>query len=313
MTAPVWRVLLAGWAATMIILGVLPIVDSTFVLVPVLQALTWPWLAVGLLGFVIALVTRSRVTAGAFVVSVLLIIVTLVTPSVPGCSDADRPELRVMSLNTKLGGADRSQIMSQVRRRRLDVLVLLEANTGQIAALRRAGLGRLLPYTETAQVKSGGGTGTIIWSRYRLTPVAVKPATDVTMGEPAAWLTVGGVRVLLRAVHTYPPLPGWTKRWRAGLHALGQWQRAHRGVPIVLLGDFNATRAHPAFREAARGLDDASGRLTHPTWPNDFGPYPFTTIDHILVRGLGVTTFTTVSVDGTDHRGVTAHLAVCRG
>ena len=95
------------------------------------------------------------------------------------------------------------------------------------------------------------------------------------------------------------------------LQSLDAWQASRDGIPLVMAGDFNSTRAHPAFRELARSFDDAgatAGLLPVPTWPASFPGPAVLAIDHILVRGLAPTGWQRVLIPGTDHYGIVTTL-----
>ena len=79
-----------------------------------------------------------------------------------------------------------------------------------------------------------------------------------------------------------------------------------------MAGDFNSSVDHPAMRELlAADLRDAhevAGAGRPRTWPNARSVPPFVHIDHVLVRGLDVTSAKTVRIRGTDHYSVIASL-----
>ncbi|WP_291479946.1 endonuclease/exonuclease/phosphatase family protein [Corynebacterium sp.] len=320
-------VLFLAWASTPLwrITGALP--DRLARLVPAAQAV----FAVGVLGALICLVVVcwqawQRRSAWPAVLAVLLTaavvlpvgIVTTQAGAPNHGASAERggsaETLRVMALNTYFNGADDASIVGETRRLDPDVLVLSETSPAEVAAVER-GTG----LTSTSAVDdSGGASGTAVLVRPG-TPVS-DAATDhgftghqtpsARLSEPAP--------VDVYGVHTLPPafsdlITGWeedlgTLKDSFGSSVVGD-------VPLVLAGDFNATVAHPEFREFLdhTGLTRCEGssgvqRVTGmPTWPDRF---PLVRIDHVLVRDGTCEDGGTVRVEGTDHRGVWADIAV---
>jgi endonuclease/exonuclease/phosphatase (EEP) superfamily protein YafD len=81
--------------------------------------------------------------------------------------------------------------------------------------------------------------------------------------------------------------------------------------PVILAGDFNATRQHQALRELLEtGFTDAhlaTGRGWAATWPVGRRLPPFALIDHVLVSpDLAVASVDEVAISGSDHRAVVA-------
>lgn len=219
----------------------------------------------------------------------------------------------VLSLNARYGQADVAATLDAVRAHRVDVLVVEELTEPMAESLRSAGLGSALPYQNLLPEAGAGGTG--IWSRWPLTREPPLPG-DAHFAMPVATLRLPGERPLTVAgVHTRSPRRGSTDPWRADLATVAAWARGVTG-PHLLAGDFNAGREHSGFRAiTAAGLADAADarRLPWPqfTWPADRSFPPLTRIDHVLVSPeLAVRRTRTVTVPGTDHRGVLADLVL---
>lgn len=221
--------------------------------------------------------------------------------------------LTVMSSNVLLGQADTTSVMSAVTRTRPDVIVFLEMTRAKLDQLDGAGLGQAYPYRTTGMVDSTA-RGSIIVSRF---PVKTLDE-NTTLGPRDLQSPVASVRtrfgpVLVHAVHTYPPIRDGVREWRPQLQRLGRWQRQHAGERLIMAGDFNASRAHPAFRETSAGLTDSVARVKtglFPTWPHGDIKPPFTQIDHILTRGFTTGDGGVIPVAGTDHAAVWARLSL---
>jgi endonuclease/exonuclease/phosphatase (EEP) superfamily protein YafD len=111
------------------------------------------------------------------------------------------------------------------------------------------------------------------------------------------------------AVHTWQPLANVTAL-RAQLAALGEVVSETDG-PLILAGDFNASRQHAPFRALLdTGLTDAhlaTGRGWAASWPVGARVPPFALIDHVLVSDqLAVDEVGEVPVPASDHRALVA-------
>jgi endonuclease/exonuclease/phosphatase (EEP) superfamily protein YafD len=297
---------------------------------PELAALTPMATGLAVLAFLAALLTRVR---GATVLPGVLMATLLVWQFGPGTVIwwqqlfGSRPtsasgargggggELRVLTVNTGYGRADVADLVAQVRSRKIDVLSVQELTPELVTGLGAAGLRGELPHSVLRPEE--GYTGTGIWSRWPVTPLGDIPgtqsATPRTRVQPPS-----GPPFTVIAVHpTAPAGLGTDKRWRTDLHLVRDVIRETAGGgngPLVVAGDFNATRDHALFRELlAPGLDDAldvapGGPWLGFTFPVGQGYPPLMRLDHILFtrNGLRCVSAATVPVPGTDHRGVVA-------
>jgi endonuclease/exonuclease/phosphatase (EEP) superfamily protein YafD len=307
------RALLTIAAVGLLLLAATPWVDRIDPSwLPPVQALGRLWIVLALLGIVLSVLTRAWLAGGANAVAIAVALVTIVNVSNrPGC-DAGEARVAVMTLNAYYGEADVEQLAAAVQRRDIDVLVVPEATEPMIAALSGTGAGRRFTHRTGQTAEGREPEGTVILSRYAARRVDVPAGEAQTFQQPALGLDVDGTNVLVRGVHPVPPVDTWLPDWRQGLLELGEWQRTQRGRPLVMAGDFNASSAHAAFRDAKRGMYDTAGRWPAATWPMERSHPPFADIDHVLVRGLSVKAAGTEDIDGTDHRAVWADLRVCR-
>ncbi len=219
-------------------------------------------------------------------------------------------DIVVMAQNLYFGQADADALVREVRDRHPDLLILPEATQEAIGRLRRSGLDQLLPY-QVGQLGSGAN-GTAIRSRYPLT--WREDDSLEAFGQPTVTLRWGDRDITVRAVHTQSPSPMHSGGWRTSLVRLRDWlQRQPADTPLLLAGDFNASTAHRAYREAVDGLVDAhaaTGAGYVRTWPQEASIPPFVQLDHVLVRGLGVVDAGLFSIPGTDHAGVWARVSL---
>jgi endonuclease/exonuclease/phosphatase (EEP) superfamily protein YafD len=149
--------------------------------------------------------------------------------------------------------------------------------------------------------------GIAIWSRLPLGRVEIEH-----LGGRAALVapirTADGTTVHLMAVHAPTPtdrLHG--PEWAAALRSIAGLVASRS--PVVVVGDLNATRWHPAFRSMLRaGLRDAHelrGRGLSVSWPIGGRVVPpLLRLDHALLDGaLELVALDDVTIPGSDHRG----------
>jgi endonuclease/exonuclease/phosphatase (EEP) superfamily protein YafD len=133
-----------------------------------------------------------------------------------------------------------------------------------------------------------------------------------------ATILVGSHRLQLYSVHTVAPLGDDRARWRAQLRWVEEEIRRERG-PLVVAGDFNATRYHHSFRRLlSERLGDAHerrGRGWATTWPRNRWPLPpLLRLDHVLVSpDIGVRSIKEGLGQGSDHRPIIAELVLRSG
>lgn len=263
----------AAWTATTLL-------DVAHPLWIGVQALSW--LGVGMI--VLALLPGWRSRAGMVGLTALGL---LATPLLSVSGGA--PDLRVAVLNTQIARAAQPALHEELQTLSPDVLVLVETTAAEAAEAAA-----LLDLEVTGPVAPGGRGVAVL-------AAASAPAEQVREGfhqMPA--VPLDGVTVV--GVHTAAPLtPRLVELWGQDLAhvatALG------RPGAVIAAGDFNATAAHPAFRELA-GRDCT---LPVPTWPM---PVSGLHLDHVVVSGADCTGAGTFAVPGTDHRGVWADVAV---
>jgi endonuclease/exonuclease/phosphatase (EEP) superfamily protein YafD len=272
-----------------------PYVAAASVLVPVIAAVLRRWPAAAV----------ATLAAAALIACVL--------PR--WLADSDRlpsgPDLRVMTLNMRVGGADPATIVALVRDNHVDLLALQEYTAEAERGLAAAGLGELLPNRSSYPREAAGGSA--LYSRLPLRDQSVR-LNPFGFAQATATVEVPGAAALaVESVHPCPPLAQVVDDcWARAL--ADEPPATVDGQVRVLLGDYNATLDHAALRHLLRtGYRDAAdvvGEGLSPTWPYD-KLFPRITIDHVLAdRRVGVRRLTVHSVRNTDHRAVVAELVL---
>lgn len=277
---------------------------------PAIQALGRVWLTAAIILLMLALLARAWTALAINLVAILASLVTLIGFHGAQCSPGSTT-VGVMTLNTMKSGVSATEVMRAIVRYDIDLVMLQEVNEEFVTEVLQSDEDNLLVATTSGPHSENPAAGSVILSRYPLTELPAVGEVS-TFEQPIARIDIDGTSVLTRSVHPYAPVPGQLSDWQAALSELGQWQLGQRGTPLIMAGDFNASRAHPAYRDAIRGLTDVTGRWAVATWPTDRVHPPFVDIDHIMIRGLVAESSGHLDFVGTDHRAVISQLRVCR-
>ncbi|MFI6034096.1 endonuclease/exonuclease/phosphatase family protein [Streptomyces sp. NPDC051315] len=307
-----------GWCAGLLFAGVSVVVGcragDTDAFTPVPQLLAFlPWLLVPT-GLGLLLCLLARWWPGLLWGTVLL---GLLAWFVEPYGATGRPEgaavarVRVLTSNVEFGWAT-DALITAVRREKPDLVFVEECEYGCQAAVTRE-LGERYPHRRA--VEGGTSVGSVILSRFPLTPTAGVPGR---MGMPGAVADVDGHAVRLQLAHPMPPLPRQVALWKRELGRLRDFAGAHRDDgPLILAGDFNASQDHAAFRGILdTGLYDAArlaGAHREPTWPSRTTPAFGAQIDHVLVSGeFSARRARFLRLPRTDHRSLLVDLTLHR-
>lgn len=298
--------LLAALVVTGLLLRVLGL-DRGAVLVPAMALFPYA-LALALALVVIPLLTGNRVAAAVMTVGVLIGGLLVLPRTLGGPETAvieGAPEFRVASLNVLFARADIAALLDIAGRS--DLLALQEIDQAYVDRLGEAGLDDLLPHRLIDLRGGAGGSG--VWSRYPLQGAGGADTVFATLRVRVDHPARPPLQVV--AVHPVPPV---------GQQGAAIWARelelmADLAPVDVMLGDFNATHDHAAFREVLDQVMTDSAEVVgaglRPTWSDGSTALPGLPLDHVLV-GPGIRTldFDIVSIAGSDHRAVTATLSV---
>ncbi|MET0789666.1 MAG: endonuclease/exonuclease/phosphatase family protein [Cellulomonas sp.] len=279
-------------------------------------------LLLALVGIVAAALLVRRLPALALVAGASAVVLAvlhawwlapLYVGTVPRAGDG--PELVVLTQNFEDG--DPRALGALARQNEVDVLVITDAPPEQAAAVG-AVVGSTLPFTTL-----GNGAGTVVWSRFPITS-----DTFISDGGESRRVTLhvpDSAPLDLVAVHPSPPYQEDGAKWIDDWHLIhDHLMRAYGGSadhPVLVVGDFNATRDHAPMRDLEEmGFRDAGEQLNQglvATWPANWKqrrlglPIPtLLGLDHVLTSGGLVPTEVLVSdAAGSDHRGVIATVA----
>lgn len=319
------------------LLAVLPLLPAVVLSLALLSGLEWlpvvlltsfaPYAApLWLLGLVLlggaTLHARRRAVAAATVLA--LVATTLSTAGLAlswratGAAPGASADLSAMTANLQFGRGDAQRVVELVRANEVDLLTVQEITREALDSLDAAGLGETLGHR--AGQASEGPHGTMLFSRFPLTDVRRLPTR---LGSWAATADTPDGPVAVLAVHAGRPDRGGVEVWVREHELLREAarDRIERGLPVMLLGDLNATPDHTvvrAYRDAGlRRAANLVGAGPQPTWPSagvvqvlGVPLRSVITIDHVLLGpGLTATRSATATVPGADHRAVLAGVA----
>ncbi|MFE3599599.1 endonuclease/exonuclease/phosphatase family protein [Streptomyces sp. NPDC059142] len=214
--------------------------------------------------------------------------------------------LKVLTSNVEYGLATRG-LIDVIRDEKPDLVFVQECEFRCVELLDVLIPAADYPYRNV--VKASSAEGSSILSRFPLTDTARIPGL---LAMPGATARVGDRTVRLQLAHPLPPIPGMVDDWHTELGRIRTFAAAQKAAdaPLILAGDFNATRDHAAFRAVldAGGLRDSAllaGAGRTPSWPTDL-PRPLgAQIDHVLVSDdFSVRSARFLDLADTDHRSL---------
>ena len=227
-------------------------------------------------------------------------------------AEGARP-VTVYFANVWVQNQDNAAIARSVQQVNADVVALTEIADNHAPALPE--ILKAYPYrTATAPARYfQGGPRTVIASRYPLSPSSVSIQDGLAVGEVTVRAPGGPIRLL--AVHlTRPwPLDGRVRAQRDQTRRLARRIQAGPAMPVLVVGDFNATASSAILRRFAKeaGLTPAPARLG--TW---FHPMPGVfsiAIDNAFAGpGLTVLDRKVGPPNGSDHRPIVVTVANAR-
>jgi endonuclease/exonuclease/phosphatase (EEP) superfamily protein YafD len=235
-------------------------------------------------------------------------------PSGPDHAPPGSVPVRLLTANLRYTNAQAGLLGPQIEARQPDIVVLEEVSPRTSAGVQSSGALARFPYHVVQE--DPGGFGYAVYSRFPLSDVSAPEVGEVPLARMT--VTLGdGQRFTLFAVHTMPPVSSSTATaWRAQLDRLSADVRRST-LPVVLAGDFNATRDHRPFRHlldaGVRDAHDVTGAGWAPTWPADLAVPSVIRIDHVLASpAFAIIGYHRGGGDGSDHLPVIADLAMRR-
>jgi endonuclease/exonuclease/phosphatase (EEP) superfamily protein YafD len=223
-------------------------------------------------------------------------------------TEKSAPRLRVFSANLLYNNGDLSGIMDEVRTSDPDIAVFQEVTSSHRARLLSEPVLAGLPNRVVSR-----DSDTVMFSRLPIESSEIWYDTYRPMARARLSTDIGSVEIVV--VHTVAPINDPAiNNWRQMLDKLHELAQ-QRTMPLLMVGDFNATMYHPRFVDLLEtGLTDAhSARGTGftGTWPRDRAFPPFLRIDHALsTKELVPVEASYGEGRGSDHRPIVVDYAL---
>ena len=272
--------------------------------------------AAGLAAMVLFAVIRRWVLT--IVASLLCVVMLLVLmPRFLGPEDSAVPSVpvRVLTANLALGEADPRAIVA-LAWEKADVLVVQEMTPRQAVEMSAVGLDGVFPHRVIKPRTGAKGIG--VWSRHPI--VSSAEVSGYQMPMLSAQIRMPGVRfdTTVLAVHLAAPWVQPLKYFRDDIArfptTLQAAARAAGSGAVIVAGDLNATYDMQPFRrlldEGYRDAAEQAGAGLTRSFPSRPWRGPVFGIDHVLVRNCTATAAQTVSVPGSDHRGLSTVIEI---
>ncbi|MFJ1649661.1 endonuclease/exonuclease/phosphatase family protein [Streptomyces sp. NPDC088258] len=229
------------------------------------------------------------------------------TTGTTGTSGSGAPtRIRVLTSNVEFGQGTLG-LIDTIRREKPDLVFVQECEFVCAGLLADRVPSADYPYRNV--VKASRAEGSAILSVFPLTDAA---GVEGVLAMPGSTARIGDRTVHLQLAHPLPPIPGMVDDWRTELGGIRTYAAAahRRGGPVIVAGDFNATRDHALFRALLKdgGLRDSAlsaGAGHTPSWPSRL-PRPLgAQIDHVLVSDdFAVRDARFIDLADTDHRSL---------
>jgi endonuclease/exonuclease/phosphatase (EEP) superfamily protein YafD len=226
---------------------------------------------------------------------------------------AGRP-FTLVSANVRYSNPTPEDAIATLAAPEADVLVVVELTPSFASRLESSPAFEDLRHRLVVPEPERSAFGAAIYSRFPLDPGPKLPFADFPLVNATIHLPDGDVHLV--AVHTRQPLAGGLSVLREQLRALAKLADGTT-LPLVLAGDFNATRQHASFRALlSHELRDAHherGRGFARSWPMDKPGPAFALLDHVLVTDdVAVRDVDELTVPGSDHRAIVSRLGLAQ-
>lgn len=300
---------LVAWLAARIYPG------ENYYIVGYLNAVGIWWFAPLMVLLPVALLVRTRqaiIIALALCVPALWMYGADFVPGLPVSVADDAPTIKVMTFNTLVSNRDFDAVMNAIREANPDVLATQELSP-EMRDMISSTFAEEYPYVIENAWSDPRGIG--IWSRFPMTA-----GEDRTLEEWEWWvhevnLDVEGRPVTLFNVHLWPIGTISRTQFQRALSAQHQ-QVAElqamitaKDVPVLIVGDFNASPTNDAYTNIDKVANDAwrdvgfGTGFTFPA-PNSISTRipPFLRIDYLWYRGgLTPLSIEVLPRSGSDH------------
>ncbi|MCU1476790.1 MAG: hypothetical protein JWQ64_1483 [Subtercola sp.] len=219
--------------------------------------------------------------------------------SAPAASQAAGTHLTVASQNIEASSGTGAASATTLAATGADIIALEEMTSDDFNTISST-LAADYPYSY--------GVGTVgLWSKY---PVINAQPLNLGLGwnrALAADLQTPQGLVSIYVIHAASARPGDVSARDSMLSALASTLPNDENNRVLAVGDFNAASTDRAMGGIESQLTEAnqSEGMLGSTWPSNL---PVTRLDHLLQRGMTVTSNTTLAAGASDHRAILTSL-----
>jgi len=216
--------------------------------------------------------------------------------------------LRIVSFNVGAGRADSADLVDWMEGTQADLVFLLESTEDWLSTVEMNGSG----YAVSNEIPDDRVYGISVLGSG---PTVVEQLRLGTTRDPVMRVeaTVGNETVAIYAVHPRPPDSAAKSAARDALFSELADLVDRELMPVIVIGDFNATPWSYAFRDfsSTTGLvNSQNGYGLAATWPTDF-PISLVPLDHMLHSDSLTTVARDVGPDlGSDHLPLMVEVAL---
>jgi endonuclease/exonuclease/phosphatase (EEP) superfamily protein YafD len=260
---------------------------------------------------VAAICLRTRVGIILSMLGILLNASPFLPFYVPRSPVREGQRLLVLSANVQVDNTAYDRLRSYIAKLQPDIIVLEEVNTvwlSQLTPLRLA-----YPYAVVAA--RNDYSGMLMLSKLPLKQPRVVPLGRQRLSSVVATVLWEGKEILIIGTHPYPPLGARSTALRNDqIQAVGKFITA-QSLPVVLVGDFNASPFSYPYRQllSATDLSDcAEGFGYQATWQyRPFVPLLGISLDHCFHSPELSVAESFVGEDiGSDHRPIVNRISL---
>ncbi len=218
--------------------------------------------------------------------------------------------IRIVSFNVGAGRADTTELLTWVGESEADLVFLLESTEDYVSAMPTADIG----YSISNEIPEDRHYGISVLGRdaANVEQLRLGVTRDPVMRVET---TIGDQPIAVYAVHPRPPDSEAKSEARDSLFAELADLVMREAVPVIVIGDFNASPWSYAFREFTADtelLNSQNGYGLSATWPTGF-PVTLVPLDHMLHSDGLTTVDRQVGPDpGSDHLPLTVDVSLAQ-
>ncbi len=212
--------------------------------------------------------------------------------------------ITVISFNTQFDNPDHYRIIEFLETAEAGIVLLSEVSPRLGEKLRDLEA----PYPHLAKnVLSPSGTGMVLLSRHEIVESRFADPIGRNLPYLVAKVRIDGRDLTIVGVHPHSPVSPGAVRFRNEYLQAVAAEISKISEPVVLLGDMNITPWSPRFQSFLTASRLEQSLWPEATWPSGLRGFGVP-IDHILARGVFLSSLASGPDAGSDHLPVSAKI-----